>query len=571
MDSSNASAPKQADVVLIGLGAAGGIAAQVLAEAGMDVVALEAGPRIDPRESTFDELRNDVRNWMSDPKAKLEVPVWRFDSSQAAGPSPWPMLMANGVGGSTMHYECISLRFQPWNFEARTKTLARYGPGAIPGDSTLADWPVSYRDLEPYYDSVERAIGVSGLAGRVRGEADPLGNPFEGERSRGYPMPPLRPGGWGELMTDAGRRLGWHPYPGPAAINSEPYGGHPACTYCGFCSSNGCHANAKGSTAATVIKRAESTGRLRVETSARVTTIDVDSRGYVSAVRFVRDGVETIQPALSVLLGAFTYENVRLLLASSSAAFPSGLANNHDQVGRHFTAHTIASVYGRFPGQRLNLFTGTMAQAPCVDDWNCDNFDHSDLGFVGGGMLACWGEFKPITAVAGTAVPPHVPRWGSEWKRWVRDNIQSVGVVRGQFDALPYEECRLDLDPVARDAFGTPRVRVTHQLHSNELNGNAFLIQQGREWLLEAGAAETWDHARVEGRHAYGGTRSGPDPETSVVDSFGFAHEVPNLGIIGASTFPTTGGHNPTLTVQATAWRTAQHLVDDFAQLTGGS
>ena len=565
------SAQREADVALIGLGAAGGIAAQVLADAGLEVVALEAGPRIDPSSSTFDELRNDVRNWMSDAKAKLEVPTWRFDASQQAGPAPWPMLMANGVGGSTMHYECISLRFQPWNFDARSRTLARYGPAAIPSDSALADWPVSYEELEPYYDHVEHAIGVSGQAGRVGGAFDPQGNRFEGERRRGYPMPPLRAGGWGDFMASAGRRLAWNPFPGPAAINSEPFGGNPACTYCGFCSSNGCHANAKGSTAATVIPRAEATGRLRVETSARVIAIEVDAQGYVAGVRFVQDGVERVLPAKAVLLGAFTYENVRLLLMSRSSAFPDGLSNNHGQVGRHFTAHTIASTFGRFPGKRLNLFTGTMAQAPCVDDWNCDNFDHSGLGFVGGGMLACWGEFKPITTAAGTAVPPHIPRWGSTWKRWLKDNIQSVGVVRGQFDALSYDDCYLDLDPNARDSFGMPLVRVTHQLHENEIVGSEFLIEKARQWLLEAGAAETWDHMRVEGRHAYGGTRMGPDIDTSVVDHRGFSHEVPNLGIIGASTFPTTGGHNPTLTVQALAWKTARHLIDEWALLSRGA
>ena len=258
----------EADVVLIGLGAAGGIAAHVLTDAGLEVVALEAGPRFEVEGTNFDELRNDVRNWMSEPKAKLEVPTWREEDSQEAGPSPWPMLMANGVGGSTLHYECMSLRFQPWNFSTRSQALARYGAGALPANSTVEDWPVSYAELEPFYDLVERTIGVSGQAGRVSGALDPAGNHFEAERAGGYPMAPLRRTGWAELMATAGRNLGWHPFPSPAAINTEPYNGNPACTYCGFCQSNPCYTNAKGSTAATVIPHAEATGNLRIVTSA---------------------------------------------------------------------------------------------------------------------------------------------------------------------------------------------------------------------------------------------------------------------------------------------------------------
>ena len=159
-----ASSLPEADVVVVGLGAAGGIAVHALTEAGLEVVGLEAGPHVDLAGSTFDELRNDVRNWMAEPKAKLEVPTWRADATQAAGPSPWPMLMANGVGGSTLHYECMSLRFQPWNFAVRSETIGRYGEAALPEGTTVADWPLGYDDLEPFYEQVEYAIGVSGQA-----------------------------------------------------------------------------------------------------------------------------------------------------------------------------------------------------------------------------------------------------------------------------------------------------------------------------------------------------------------------------------------------------------------------
>lgn len=543
----------EADVVIVGLGGTGGIAAQVLTEAGADVVALEAGPRLSAADMRFDELRNNVRNWMASPKAAGEVPTWRGTVDDVAGASPWPLVMMNAVGGATVHYECISLRFDSWTFKPLSNTLQRYGPGVVPSGSSLVDWPLTYQDLEPYYGKVEHAIGVAGKAGV---------DPFEGPRSSEFPMPPLRSSGWTELMTAAAHELGWHPFPAPAAINSEPWDGRGVCTYCGFCQSNGCHVDAKGATSVTAIPRAESTGLLRIETGARVVSIDADRDGRATGVRYVQHGAEYFQPARVVLVGTFTYENTRLLLLSKSSAFPKGLANNSGQVGRHFITHVNAPVYGLFPGRRLNLFTGTMAQAACVNDWAGDNFDHSDVGFIGGGMLAAWGEMSPIQLVCGKAVAPSVPRWGAAFKRWLRDNAQSIGVTVSQFDSLSYESNYLDLDPAVCDPHGLPVVRVTNRIGENERRASEFHVDKLKQWLQQAGATETWGFAcQVEGRHSYGGTRMGTDPATSVVDSFGFAHEVPNLGVLGASTFPSGGGWNPTLTVQALAWRTAEHLV----------
>jgi gluconate 2-dehydrogenase alpha chain len=208
------------------------------------------------------------------------------------------------------------------------------------------------------------------------------------------------------------------------------------------------------------------------------------------------------------------------------------------------------------------MFNGTMAQAVCVNDWAGDNFDHSDVDFIGGGMLSAWGELKPIQLVSGNMVAPGVPRWGSAYKRWLHDNAQSIGVTYSQFDSLPYETNYLDLDPTARDLYGLPVVRVTHRIGQNEERATEFQMDKLQEWLRRAGATETWGlGGQIEGRHSYGGTRMGSDPATSVVDPYGFAHEVPNVGMLGASTFPSGGGWNPTLTIQALAWRTAEHLV----------
>jgi gluconate 2-dehydrogenase alpha chain len=552
-----------ADVLLIGLGGAGGIAADVLTAAGARVLALDAGPDVGTADTRFDEIGNDRHARLSAPKALDEAPTWRQHPAHDSGPSPWPLLMVNAVGGSTVHYPGLSARLHPWNFESASRTAERYGAGAIPAGSTLADWPLSYGDLEPAYEAVERAIGVAGRAGNIAGVATGAGSAFEGPRASDYPLPPLRRSGWTRLTDAAARSLGWHPFPAPAAINSVPYNGNRECTYCGFCSGNVCHRDAKGSTDVTVIRRARSTGLLDVVTGARVSAIEVGRDGLACGATYVSDGRQERAAASCVMLATFTYENTRLLLCSRGPGRPHGLGNGTGQVGRHYMAHVTPFVFGRFPGRRLNLYNGLWAQATCVDDWNADNFDHAGLGFIGGALLTAPQEWRPIAAAA-MPLPPGVPRWGTAYKRWLAESAQSVGYLSAQVECLPYEDNVLDLDPLARDPYGVPRVRVTHRARENEAAAAAFMSGKLRDWLLAAGASETWNDERpmVEARHCYGGTRMGADPATSVVDRFGFAHEVANLGILGTSTFPTSGGHNPTLTLQALAWRTATRWVE---------
>jgi gluconate 2-dehydrogenase alpha chain len=541
-----------ADVVIIGMGAAGGVAADVLTAAGVEVLGLEAGPRLDRSAARFDEIANFAHARLSEPKSKHEVPTWRLHEGEDAGPSPYPMMMVNAVGGTTLHYEGLSIRLAPHAFRGCSAAIERYGADAIPPDATLADWPLSYDELEPHYAAIEDAIGVAGATD----------NPFEGPRSGPFPMGPLRPTGWSQLTADAARRLGWHPFPAPASLNSEPYDGRPACTFCGMCMHNVCHNDAKGAAHLNVIARAEATGHLRIETGARALEIVGGDAGRVRGVRYLdAAGQEQFAAVRAVLLAAYTFENVRLLLLS-------GLGNASDQVGRHFMAHVCPFVYGLFPGRRLNVFTGTGAQVTCLDDLNGDNFDHDGLGFLSGGMLTAFAECTPI-AFAKNVSPPGLPRWGAQWKDWMARNAQSVGAVYAQFDALPYAHNRLDLDPAVTDPLGVPVIRVTHRLGDNEERAIAFFRERLHAWLREAGATQTWDTpVHIEGRHAFGGTRMGDDPATSVVDGFGFCHEAPNLGVLGASTFPSMGGHNPTLTLQALARRSAVRLVDDWSAIT---
>jgi gluconate 2-dehydrogenase alpha chain len=558
---------KRTDVVIVGLGAAGGVAALPLAQAGLDVVGLEAGTWLKSDDFAPDELRNNLRGWpQAVQKANREVPTHRRNATAPYSPRPSIHPMMNAVGGTTLHYWAQSWRLNPWDFTVVSETRRRYGASRIPKGSTVEDWPFGLEELEPYYDRVEREIGVSGKAGNLNGRIDRGGNIFEGRRTREYPMPPLRGCGFSEVMAGAARTLGWHPFPGPAAINSRSYQNRTGCVYHGYCSRGGCHVNAKGSTAVTTIPKAQDTRRLTVVTEAHVTTIAVDGNGRVTGVNYLKDGTEYFQPAAVVLVASYVYENVRLLLLSKSKAFPNGLSNNHGQVGRHYFSHNQgAGVSALFP-RRLNTWYGLPAQGVAVDNWADDNFDHSSVDFVGGGNLWVYSDRRPIGA-ASMSTFGRAPRWGAAWKAFIRENADRSNTAYLQKTTLPYEDNYLDLDPEVKDPLGFPVCRITADYHENERKVAAFVQDKMAQWYEAAGAvAVERGGLGTMGptTHAYGGTRMGDNRETNVVDRWGFSHEAPNLGVLGASVMGTSGARNPTLTVQALAWRTAEHLTKNW-------
>src|SRR5439155_18141284 len=278
---------KKTNVVIVGAGAAGGVAALPLAQAGFDVIALEAGGWVNPRDMAPDELRY-IRGWPAKlQKVNDEIPTHRPTASSPNTPRLTDHPMMNGVGGTSIHYWGQSWRLNPWDFKVVSETTRRYGAARIPTGSTVEDWPFGYDELEPYYDKVEYEVGVSGQAGNISGRIDPRGNPFEGPRRREYPMAALRWTGFLDKMAGAARSLGWHPFPGPAGINTKSYQNRSGCMYHGFCNTGGCHVDAKNSTAVTTIPRAQATGKFKAVTGATVTSINVDNQGRASGVTYV--------------------------------------------------------------------------------------------------------------------------------------------------------------------------------------------------------------------------------------------------------------------------------------------
>jgi gluconate 2-dehydrogenase alpha chain len=566
---------EKTDVVIVGVGATGAILAAELGKAGMKVTGLERGPR--HATSDFagqDELRYFQRQDLR-PNPKRQPVTWRPNTSTRATPLS-PLNYGNQVGGGTVHYGAVSWRFHEDDFRARSQTIERYGAKAIPEDCSLTDWPLSYADLEPYYDRAEYDLGVSGKAGNVQGRKIDGGNAFEAPRQREYPMPPLLLDQSGVIFDATARKMGYHPFPTPRAILSEPYKGRPGCTYCGFCQAFGCHVGAKSSILVTKLPEADATGNFTLLTGTMVYRVNSDNSGRVTGVAYYGpDGSDNTIEAELVILTPFIYDNTRLLLLSKTDKFPNGLANSSGQVGKHMMAHMMARVFVTFDDQYVNVFMGPSAQKHTIDDFNADNFDHAGINFIRGSQVSIDTVNLQGGPIGATTInpPPGIPRWGAAYRDFLAKYYARHASMVAQTENLPYADQTIDLDPNVRDAWGLPAPRVTYDWRRpNELARVEFMLGKMEDLGREMGATHVWRAPigpGAPGAHHEGGTRMGGDPNTSVVNRYGQSWDIPNLFVIGSSTFPTMSGFNPTLTIQALAYMSADAIVNRYKNNPG--
>src|SRR3954470_18238193 len=433
-------ATEKTDVVIVGVGAAGGILAAELGKAGMRVIGLERGPRLTTQDfNPHDELRYFQRQDLR-PNIKRQPITWRPNANARATPMP-VQNYGNQAGGGTVHYGAVSWRMHEDDFRARSHTTQRYGAAAIPSDSSLADWPLSYADLEPYYDRAEYELGVSGKAGNLEGRKIDGGNPFEAARPRDYPLPPLLADQGEMAFEGAARKLGYHPFSTPRAIISQPYNGRPGCTYCGFCQAFGCHVGAKSSILVTKIPEADATGNFKLVTGAMCYRVNSDDSGRVTGVSYYGpDNSDNTIEADLVILSPFIYDAVRLLLLSKTSKFPEGLANSSGHLGRHVMTHIGGRVFVAFDDRYVNMFMGPTAQKHTIDDLNGDNFDHSGLGFILGSQISVQGpgfDAGPIAASVGMSPPPGIPNWGEPYRQFISKYFARHAALNAQTDNLP--------------------------------------------------------------------------------------------------------------------------------------
>ena len=536
----------EVDFVVIGSGAAGGIMAKQLSTAGFSVVVLEQGGWGKfgrDWEYTKDELVNGnpapADRLMSDPSRQRNT--FRRTEKEKAGPGTHAYGCV--VGGGTVTYGGSSWRHLPWEFNEKTHV------GAV-ASTGLEDWPITYDELEPYYVQAEWEMGISGLR---------VDSPFVAPMSKDYPVPPVPLKASGALFEVAAKKLGLTVVPGPLAIITQPYMGRTGCVNCGMCSGFGCHVGARSSSAVTVLPRAVATGNCEIRPYSYVREIPVDKKGRVTgATYFDADKREHFQKAKAVVLSANGSESARLLLLSKSPKFPDGLANSSGVVGKYLMTGNGAGANALFEHE-LNDFKGVISGAGIVDYVPSD----PKRGFYGGGRLTARGFDTPIS-YGLNGLSPGSPRWGAGYKKALREEANHKMNISCFVTQLPLETNRVDLDPDVKDEWGLPAMRITSQSHPDDLKNAEFFTQKSVEILEAAGAKKVWASPVRDSRggaHNRGTCRMGNDAKTSVVDKYHRAHDVPNLYVVDGSNFVTGGRNHPTLTIQALAFRAAEHLV----------
>ena len=522
-----------ADVVVVGAGASGAAFTWSLAQAGINVVCLEQGGWV--AEDAFPT---------SDADAQIHLQTdFHPDPGFRGLPADYPVnvtetpiapLMYNAVGGSLIHWGAHFPRFHPSDF--RVKTL----------EGVAEDWPVTYEELEPYYDENDRMMGVSGLMG------DPA-YPEKPER----PCPPLSIRKSGELLAKALDKLGWHWWASDTAVSSVSYDGRDP-DMGGFLRS---FASADLNYWPAALK-----GGARLEIHARVREILVDESGNATGVLYYQDGELKEQKAKVVVLACNGIGTARLLLNSTSAIFPNGLANSSGLVGKCLMHHPVGSVLGVFDEWLGTEGGGPRGSTMLSQEFYETNPDHD---FIRGYELQIlsYGN-APLAAALGGLMGQKVA-WGEDHHdEFKRRFGHSVGIAIMSED-LPEEHNMVTLDSEMTDSDGIPAPKINYTVSENTAKMLEHGVARATEIMEAAGATKVFSSTlrRNAGWHLLGTARMGEDPETSVVDRWGRTHDVSNLFIIDGSIFTTSACVNPTPTIQALALRTADYLKGEGGQV----
>lgn len=542
------------DAIVVGAGAAGTIVACLLAEAGKHVLLLERGRHLTNADVGRDHLRNQRlslygHNAGPDIEGNPRVATGLFGERYLVRPHEGGYQNnAACVGSGTLVYGGQAWRFMEEDF----RMASLYG---VPEGSSLADWPISYADLEPYYERAEWEIGVCG---------DAESNRFQAPRKRGYPMPPVPPTRSGEVLARGAKTLGWNTFTPPLLINSVPYQGRPACVQCQHCVGFACPSNSKNGTQNTLLPRALATGLCTLQANAMAARVETDNRGNIFGISYFLEEnghIELVRAtARFVVLSAGAIETARLLLLSSSRHHPNGLGNRYNLVGRNLQGHYYPGAFGLMEEPVYDGIGPGVSIATC-------QFNHHNPGIIGGGMLA--NEYIKLPIIFWkNALPPDLPRRGLENKRWMRENYRRTLHVMGPVHEIPSPQCRVTLDNEVRDRFGLPVARFEGIAHPETVKTAHFMWGCAREWLLASGAMKVWGpppgYYLSAGQHQAGTCRMGHDPKTSVTDPWGRVHDFDNLLVVDGSLHVTNGGFNPVLTIMALAYRCGEYLARTF-------
>jgi len=505
-------------VVIVGSGAGGGTLANELAQRGVNkIVILEAGKHL-----SVDDIENDEwamfskLSWLD---RRITAGAW---SPHKTSPN-LPAWICKTVGGSTVHWAGVSLRFQPHEF----KPLTTYGQ--VP-DANLIDWPLTYEDMVPYYELAEKRMGVSGSAATGMPELPKSNNTLVGEAGA--------------------RKIGYKNIVHRMAINSQPYDGRPECKQIGFCM-QGCKTGAKWSTLYSEIPKATATERVELRPESMALQIQHDSSGKVTGVLYAdKNGVQQFQKARVVCVAGNSIESPRLLLNSASAKFPDGLANSSGQVGRNYMAHATGAAFS-IHQKPVRMHRGTAVAAIVMDEQGHD----PSRGFVGGYNLIVLSQGLPF--VAAFLRPPD--GWGREMTSALDmyDHMTGVWICGEQ---MPMKQNGVALHPTEKDQHGLPVPVISNSDHANDALIVKHAHQQWRKMNEALGSTRTVEIPVWPGAHNMGTNRMSAKPGEGVVNKWGQAHDIKNLFISDGSQFTSSAVCNPTLTIVALAIRQGEYL-----------
>lgn len=538
---------KHVDAIVVGAGAGGGVVAKELAVNGFKVVLFERGdwPLYDTHYS--DEIirqQTGVYKPNLDEFPRVMVTNGNGEKETVRNFNNFSHHIGSCVGSGTVTYGAMAWRYMPEDF----KMLSTYGK--VEG-STLADWPISYDDMEPYYEKAEWEIGVSG---------DDSNNPYAPPRKRGFPMPAFENYEDGSVIADACKRLGLNPFPVPMARNSVPYNDRAACIRNRTCLGYVCPVNAKNGTHNTVIPVAIKSGNCEVRTNSVVLKILMGKNGKASGVEYIdKNNQKRTQTADIVVIAASAIESARLLLMSGNSRFPDGLGNNNGWVGRNLQAHAYTGANAIFPEQ-VQRMAGPGATVAICD------YAHNNKEIIGGGVIHNEFYMQPI---AFTRLRPQgAPRWGNDHKAFQRDNFFRYVRMRGCVQEMPNFNSRVILYHKKKDPWGNSIVGLSGERHSLDKIHCNFITDKIIEIFNEAGAKTIWKdlggHGIAATVHQCGTCRMGDDPTTSVVNRYGQIHDIDNLYVADASTFVTGGAFNPALTIMALGFWIGEHIVKKY-------
>ena len=530
------------DFVVVGSGVAGASVARELTRNGFDVVMLEQGRTVGPDDMEHDELGAfSWSRWTNDPALS---PQMVRKSASEKGTQQQFVQYARAVGGSTLHFTGNFWRFRPIDFNERSVR------GGVAG-AALEDWPITYEELEPYYTAVEYAVGVSGEVND---------DPREPMRSKPYPLPPVNVTGPGVLLEVGAKKLGWSSKAAPMAILSREYKGRQPCHNCGFCLAFPCEWGAKSGANWTMVPEALASGRCELRPDSYVRKIETDDTGRVTGViYFDEQKREIVQKAKAVVVCANGAETPRLLLMSKSTRFPQGLANSSGMLGKHLMFNGGTTSSGEYEHE-IHAHKGPVVTRITQEHYELD----PSLGLIGGGGF----DFRvSVPGLMRTmSMPNDGPMWGSAFKQRMRPWFLNSLDVFGHTTSLPVSTNTIDLDPELKDAWGLPALRVTFREHEHDMRLYRHFTARGHELLLASGATKVTDNPVNDtpggAVHLLGTARMGNDPTTSVTDKYHRAHDVKNLFIVDGSSFVTSGRGQPTMTIQALAFRAADHIAD---------